>query len=407
MSDNEEIDPLGWRLSESIVRGEIDNRTPGRTNGRLWIIDREFPVELVLKGNPLRDMAGCLLRFENPNPMPEDNEGLCPVQMGRTGMMTASLKLRVIDIPVETEKTNRVSPKRKTVGNALKLEWFSNANGRVVVESSDFNIQISGFSWRMTKEEEQEQLQRNAATMERWRDIVAEDLDETDEDWEDFDPHGHNWHLNEFEWERQFQESDALTKRYMQLMESYINHPDRDKIIAHEMGWNWYEEVEELIDEEWEDSIDEEMEALPKLDPNPLTEGRDWIRTPDGRIRHPLSFRTAEAVRGIWRSFRQRGHLEENQDSDLHNLLFHSQTFNAKLAAAIDSLAYDDEPDGGFIVACLKRTLKGFDQVMTYLNLVSQKNLVSVDELQAFRDEMFAIRQEMINLMHYYRQNHG
>ncbi|MFU8780335.1 MAG: hypothetical protein ACNA71_04840, partial [Kiritimatiellia bacterium] len=73
---------MGWRLGDSIVRGEIDNRERDRTIGRIWLLDREFPLEITLRGNTMRDISGCLIEFENPNPMPEDNEGLSPVQMG-------------------------------------------------------------------------------------------------------------------------------------------------------------------------------------------------------------------------------------------------------------------------------------------------------------------------------------
>lgn len=61
---------MAWRIEEQIVRGEIDNRTPGLVTGKLWLVGREEPINLKLEGNPWRDLAGHLLNFTNPDPIP-------------------------------------------------------------------------------------------------------------------------------------------------------------------------------------------------------------------------------------------------------------------------------------------------------------------------------------------------
>ena len=38
--------------------------------------------------------------------------------------------------------------------NCLYLEWFSEANGRVVIESADYELTVSAPEWRLTPEEE-------------------------------------------------------------------------------------------------------------------------------------------------------------------------------------------------------------------------------------------------------------
>ena len=92
---------MAWRIDEQVVRGEIDNRTRGRVTGRIWLLGRDEPVELDLQGNPWRDLAGHVLRFNNPEPVPADLHGLVSRQEGVTGDITASRKVKVPDVPME------------------------------------------------------------------------------------------------------------------------------------------------------------------------------------------------------------------------------------------------------------------------------------------------------------------
>ncbi len=412
MHEDEEIDPMGWQLGCSVVRGEIDARTRDRVTGKIWLLDRHFPIELTLRGNPLRDLAGCLLEFENPSPEPEDNEGLCPVQMGRTGDITASRKTRIFNLSPQQvrELRQRGEPVDCRIGNALTIEWYSNANGRVTVDSTEFLTRISDFTWRMTVEEEEEQLRKNQDAYEDWSGLFAFEDEDDDDDMEDFeDPQ--DWDMDEFAWERQLQESDAMTRRYMELIEVYLDHPEREQIIAHEMGWDGYDGIFDHDDdlvysgESPYDSDDDDDDYLP-LEPLAHTEGRDWIRSRDGKIRHPLSDRAASLAMRMWRICKENGLTDSNGDgdADIQTMLFNAQTISAKLAGALDSLAYEDDPDGAFVVACLKRALNHFGQAITSTSLVSQKNRLSPAVIQGFRDEIFAIRQDVLALMKHYRQ---
>jgi len=401
----EEVDPLGWRLADSIVRGEIDSRDRRHTTGRIWLVDRKFPIEISLRGNPMRDIAGCLLTFENPNPMPEDNEGLSPIQMGVPGIITASRKVRILDVHANGSlPPDAPLAANRKVGNAIWIEWFSNANGRVVIHATDFRVTISDFAWRMTPAEEQAQIARSEKAYNQWREIVASENGETDE----FEEFEEDWYMDEFEWERQFQESDAVSKRYMLLMETFLDHPDREKQIAHEMGWNWNEDGDFDDDSEWEDEdtfdIEDALEMAESLAPIPETEGIDWIQTPDGTIRHPLTQRSADVIRNVWRFCKDQTESGTEQSPDLQAMLFHAQTLNAKLAGALDSLAYDQDTDGGFIVACLKRALKSFDLTIKALGSIAQRNLLPAPQLSSCKDELFGIRQEILRLMQHYRQ---
>ena len=57
---------MAFRIHDSVVRGEIDNRVKGVVRGRVWVEGRAEPVILELKGNAWPDLAGCLLTFTNP-----------------------------------------------------------------------------------------------------------------------------------------------------------------------------------------------------------------------------------------------------------------------------------------------------------------------------------------------------
>src|SRR6266566_4030554 len=157
---------MAWRIHDSVQRGEIDNRERGVVRGKIWLHGLKEPVILELKGNACPDLAGCLLTFENPErtvPMRTDAR-MEPLQRGTIGDLTASRKVRVFDLPIEEayERLKEKLPVPEHLANCLYLEWFSEANGRVVIESADFKLTISPPAWRLSSEEEQ-QRQHEAA----------------------------------------------------------------------------------------------------------------------------------------------------------------------------------------------------------------------------------------------------
>src|SRR6266566_1778024 len=100
-------------------------------------------------------------------------------------------------------------------------------------------------------------------------------------------------------------ESDARTDKYMKLFEKYEGHPDREKIVAREMGWTWLEEALEA--DERGALPKREREEIPPLEPNPLTEGVEWVRDKDGHIHHPLTKRAFESGVAMWHFCDDRG----------------------------------------------------------------------------------------------------
>ena len=390
---------MALRIEQHVARGEIDNRERGRVRGRIWFGGRDQPVVLELKGNCRRDLAGCLTTFINSE-LVAAGEGeieMHPSQKGVTGDMTASRKVRVLDVPLEEAK--QIAAKGKPIpdhlANALYLEWFSDANGRVVIESAGFRVEISTPAWEMTPEEEPAQI---AATHQALRDWL-ERLDEIDEPPPDssFDPPNEE-PLDEFGHEKLMRESDARTDRYMQLLAKYEHHPDRERIVAREMGWEWLEEALEA-DERGALPPREKID-LPPLEPNPATEGIDWVRSEGGDIHHPLTKRVSASAMEMWHFCDERHLLGESGDPDLHEMIFQLQITGAKIAGALDSLAYDDGwRDGGFIVAALKRTLNYLHQSMAATDRVAPKAIVLPERLEAFRAELFEVREEILRLM--------
>lgn len=159
---------MAWRIDESVIRGEIDNRVRGRVTGRVWFVGREAPVEFDLTGNAWRDLAGRRLEFVNPDPKPGDLKGLGVRQTGVIGDCTASRKVRVPEVSLD-ELMNRYEQRKPFPwhwGNSLYLEWFGTANGRVVIESAAFQLTISpDIAWDMTSAEEATQRGANAEAM--------------------------------------------------------------------------------------------------------------------------------------------------------------------------------------------------------------------------------------------------
>ncbi|MBI2496664.1 MAG: hypothetical protein HYV75_01615 [Opitutae bacterium] len=159
---------MAWRIEVSVIRGELDNRVRGHVTGRIWFAGSAKPMELTLTGNCWRDLAGRRLEFTNPDPKPGDLGRFALVQKGAAGDITASRKVKVPDIPLDQigEYYAAKKPFPWHWGNSLYLEWFSETNGRVVIESASYDLKIVGEpAWEMTPEEEEEQRRANGEAM--------------------------------------------------------------------------------------------------------------------------------------------------------------------------------------------------------------------------------------------------
>lgn len=396
---------MAWRIHNSVSKGEIDNRERGRIKGCIWLAGRGEPVTLDLAGNCLSDLAGCLIRFGNSRAKAtaEERVDLASSQVGTAGDITASRKVRVFDVPIE--ETLRLTKAGETppehMANCLYIEWFSEANGRVVIESTDYEIDVSAPEWTLSPDDEQAQIAASHQAILDWLDRIDQP-EITAEEAVPYDPESEK-PLDEFGYEKFMRESDARTDKYMALLEKYEGHPDREKIVAREMGWEWLEEALEA-DERGALPPSEPME-IPPLEPNPLTEGVDWIRDEDGHIHHPLQRRAFESAMSMWHFCKDGGLLGDDGDEDLREMIFEFQTVGAKLAGALNSLAYDkdNEREGGFIVAALKRALNYLNKSLAAAEKVAKKKLIDHDRLESFRTELFNVREQILALMERFR----
>ena len=180
---------------------------------------------------------------------------LHPEQKGTIGDLTASRKVRVYDVPLQDalEMIDRKETPPEHMANSLYLEWFSERNGRVVIESADYELTISPPEWRMTSEENEERAKQAASGMEDFMQRLDDSIEvhkkgqkDPEEPWDEHD------------YEKFLKESDARTDKYMELLDKYGDSDEAEARIAKEMGWD-----RELTEEEAEEETDALMKSTP------------------------------------------------------------------------------------------------------------------------------------------------
>ena len=415
---------MAWRIHDHVVRGEIDNRERGSVRGKIWLAGMAEPIALDLQGNACADLAGCLLTFENtkePMAVPEEAAPAL-VQKGTIGDLTASRKVRVLEMPTAEAylRLKKKLPVPEHMANCLYLEWFSEFNGRVVVESTDYKLTVSAPAWQLTSEEESRRATEAAQGFSGFMQKLSQALDSKKHEV----PEDKEW--DEFDYEKFMRECDARTDKYAELLDKYMDHPDSDRIIAKEMGWTWLEEAldaqdaqtleeknsgseltqnPEMSGDEKEDEADDDPfscpDDAPEPTPDPETEGVDWIRDEHGHLTHPLCKRALEGSMALWHKCDD---LKKSHDKDIAALVGAYQTTSAKLAGALDGLAYGrDLRDGAFVVAYLKRALSHLHGAQAALETVASKQLLPQDVITSIRVELFGIREEILRLMTEFR----
>lgn len=399
---------MAFRIHDSVVRGEIDNRTKGIVRGKIWIAGRRKPVVLELRGNAWPDLAGCRLKFKNPLQRVAQHglDSLNPKQDGQVGDITASRKVRVPAVPLADflnwPKAKGQPPSRWA--NCLYLEWYSAQNGRVVLESADYHLEISAPEWRLTPAEEAERAKLAAAGLTGFMQKLTEAIEQQKRGQKDPEA---EW--DEHDYEKLMKESDARTDKYGELLDKYGHSDEAHEQIAREMGWTRDLTPEEAAEE---DKRIEEMNRLceealnePEPEPDPAREGIDWLRDKHGHIHHPLQHRCSESALKYWRKTDRLG-LQNSNDKALGNFIGEWLTTSAKLAGALDGIAQERGPrDAAFTVAYLKRALNHLHKSQAGLETLARrkKKLLPDNLVVAARKELFAIREGILKLMDEFR----
>ncbi len=436
---------MAFRIEKAVVRGELSNEERGQVTGRVWLAGRAEPLTLRLSGNCLRDLAGCRLVFRNPKPEPEGHlDSLRAEQHGACGEITASRKVRVPAVSEDEmfELMEKDQPVPCRIANCLYLEWYSRANGRVLIESVDFELEVSTPVWSMTENEEEVQLHNSQAHFHEFIDAITgddglagggtvpgaegaeendallaadeddEDDEEEDEDEDDdevvsvvgedelFEAEGEfaaGDPLDEFEWEQELRDADRRAEAYQEAFEKYKDHPDRERLIAEALGW----------DDDDDDDDDDDSEVFEADDDMVEWAGPDAA---DGEPHHPLSQRAMDFALTLQREAEERGLMGESaepKDNLMLCLILHIISLGGKLAGALDGWAQGLTPDPGFIIAMLKRAQVPLNEGLHAFDCIQSKSLSDDTRqwLQTRKRELFDLRREILDLMHQLRAN--
>jgi hypothetical protein len=388
---------MAWRIDESVIRGEIDNRVRGRVTGRIWFVGREAPVEFEFAGNAWRDLAGRRLEFVNPAPKPGRLETFAGRQTGVIGDCTASRKVKVPDIPME--QIGEYYAARKPFpwhwGNSLYFEWFSTTNGRVVIESASFQLTISpDIAWEMTSAEEDTQRRANAEATRNLMDKLGEAAARagsleaksasTDAEWCDNKP------LTEEEAEKMQEESDRLVDRIQARLEREGPDADYAKILEEELEQRRIERGEEPLTfeeeaerAEWGEEMNRAAEEV-LSNPDPDLEA-------EFRTKHPV----AEQASGLAIRLRQEMEARDWVPADASiehpvvDMVSSAMSAGAKFAGGLNGEVWPPAVDScaGRIVR-LKRARGYLDHALFAAEACAQQKLVDAAWLAGVQREL-------------------
>lgn len=391
MAESPKVRAVAWRIDDAVVRGEIDNTVEGKTSGRLWVLGREEPVRLELHGDCWRDLAGTRLTFRNPRPKPQPGADLALLQCGLVGDMTASRKNKVA--LVSEEEVAALYAARQEIPfcwkNTLYLEWFSEANGRVVLETCNFELELSERVWEMDEDAEEAQKLANMQAMRDFMNALVRRIEPAGDRRIDSGEEE-----DEFQWEERLKESDRLADAYQEVLEKYLDDPDAERKEAFAMGWDG---LLEALAEESESPAAAESGWLEEVEAE--EEGDEgWEDEPEFR-QHPLQARAHELViRGIDLT---RAGGEHPAAAVLNSALMQ---VSGKLAGALNG---DYERETGYVLAMLKRCLGWQNDALSACS-----DLIGAADdgdhsraLEALRDSIFELREGIVNLRKMLKEN--
>ena len=376
---------MAWNIEHTVIRGEISNRKRGRVEGRIWLAGQSDPLILRLAGNCLMDLAGRRLEFSNPEPLEDPSIILSPNQNGAVGEMTTERKAPVIK-PFDYDAINVRQKQPGRLVNSLYLEWFSETDGRVVIESPEYRIKVSGPAWRMSCAEEQRQRKANAKAMQSYLDHVAGPPDAREEAAFNGLPR------NEFEWELYLRAVDRRGIKLGELLEKHLYSPDRLLLVAKGMGWT---EFATMLEEDAEPETEEELERTDEFS------DFDAVKREDESFSHPLVARLFDRSTTLVKI------VEDTGDRNLGEIVARFLAVGLKVSEALGGASRDrDEMSlfNGLVVAQLKRAMDELSRLLNMANRFKERGVqlpVSIDE---WIGELLEIREELLLLMNEYRK---
>ena len=386
---------MAWRIQEQVVRGVIDNRTRGRVTGRIWFAGRAAPIELSLAGNAWRDLAGRRLEFVNPEPKAGSLESLAAQQDGVIGDCTASRKVKVPDIPLDqiSEYDDARKPFPWHWGNSLYLEWHSRENGRVVIESTDFQLTIGpDITWEMSESEEEKQRRENARALTEFMENLIEASEDASEPWE---PPASS-PTTEAEAERMQADSDRLMDRIQARLNREGPDADYDKILEEELERRDRERgrpppaPEEVArSAEWIEEMNRATDEVLK-NPDPELEA-------ERAIKHPLAKRSFKLSLRLVRQTEQRGWVPDHASAEHPVAELRDRVLRAsvKFAGALNGEPWPPAVDFcAHTIVRLKRARGYLDDALAAADACAEEHLVDAAWLSEVRQEVESYAQE-------------
>lgn len=391
---------MAWRIDEAVTRGVIDNTVEGRTKGYIWLAGRDEPLVLSLVGDCWRDLAGTRLRFENPSPVAvPDSAALDVNQYGIVGDMTASRKSKVPT--VSEEELHRLCQSQTGIPyewrNTLYLEWFSEINGRVVIETSAYELEISPHEWEMDEDAEEAQKLANLNAM---RDFMAQVIRRRDPAQSGMEGDGE---LDEFAWEERLKESDRLTDAYQEVLEKYMEDSDSEQKEAFVMGWDGLLDALAERDEAGADEFSGEERSYGQsvdvgFDPDEDDDG--FLEADDEEFGeeqdHPLQIKAQElAMRAM-----DVVQGDAGPGTPAYELVSNLLQVSGKLAGALNGRGGSYEPETGYVLAVLKRCLNWLNEAVGFCQqlMTAEEDPDQLAALAHLRSSAFAIRDGITEL---------
>lgn len=398
---------MAWRFDQSIIRGELDNTRRGRVQVRLEILGHDQPLLLDLRGDAWRDIAGSRFHFSNPHPKPQ---GPIPsydgVLHGIVGDITASRKVKVFTVPEDEWRQaymeKRISEVPTEMRNSLYLEWFTAEHGRCVVESADFEIDVTEHAWQMDEDEEAAQRMANMHSMREYLADIIQRPEAPEEG--EFDDELRQEDFTEEKWEEQLKASDRLNDASMEAHDKYEEDEDSEEKIAYVMGWDhiiedmadaqegvqpseddppekkrrreWMEMMNEAamsVEDSDEEDSDEEGEGFEIEDTD--SDAHDEVAASmDAIKRHPLNTQSRAFLVRLFEQLKSSGLDDRPQDDPEHPLdrfITNVMQISGKLAAATAMSGRRKnegvDTDTGHSLALTKRCLNWANEALAAL----------------------------------------
>ena len=282
--------------------------------------------------------------------------------------------------------------------NVLYIEWFSEINGRVLIETVGYDLKVSERSWEMDADDEEAQKLANLSAM---RDFLAQVIRRSDPD----DVSGNTkaeGGLDEYEWEERLKESDRLSDAYQEVLEKYMEDSDCERKEAFVMGWDGLLGAMAEREEEGDEDDDAEEEGFDEVWKSAdSTDGEEEGEEDDDE--HPLQIRAQEiALRSCDLVSRDNG-----REGPAERLVSNLIQVSAKLAGVLHGHGSGYEPEAGFVLAVLKRCLNFINEAIG-ASAELMENEDDADHLAALehlRSDVFEIRDGILELRRELKQS--